>query len=72
MYQEFGTTLKENEPNILFSAARSYVVKCAGIVFDSEIQNLSLSFEIKRIVKDFIAKGTLELFYNSKVKEVLE
>jgi hypothetical protein len=36
MYQDFGTTLKENEPNILFSAARSYIAKCAGLFLESE------------------------------------
>ena len=36
MYSDFGTTLRENEPNILFSAARSFVQKSAGILAKSE------------------------------------
>lgn len=31
MYTDFGTSLKESEPNILFSAARSFVTKTAGL-----------------------------------------
>ena len=36
MYSDFGTTLRENEPNILFSAARSFIEKSAGILAKSE------------------------------------
>jgi len=71
MYQEFGTTLKENEPNILFSAARSYVVKCASLFLHSELQHLSVRFEIRRVAKEFLSKS-LDLYTNAKVKEVLK
>jgi len=33
MYTDFGTQLKESDPNILFSAARSFVTKSAGLWF---------------------------------------
>jgi hypothetical protein len=72
MYADFGTTLKDNEPNILFSAARSYVAKTAGLCLDSELSNLSLPFEIKRILKESITKGPIEIYTNKKVKEVLK
>lgn len=36
MYSDFGTTLRENEPNILFSAARSFISKSAGLLVKSE------------------------------------
>ena len=41
MYSDFGTTLRENEPNILFSAARSFVQKSAGLLVKSEYANLN-------------------------------
>lgn len=72
MYQDFGTTLKENEPNILFSAARSYIMKCAGLFLESEQANLPLHFEVRRIAKDFVAKGTVDIYTNAKVKELLK
>lgn len=72
MYQEFGTTIKENEPNILFSAARSYISKSAGLFLASELPNLSMPIEIRRITKDFVAKGTVDLFQSPRVKEILK
>ena len=56
----------------MFSAARSYIAKCAGLFLESEQANLPISFEIKRIVKDFVAKGTVDIFANPKVKELLK
>ena len=40
MYSDFGTTLRENEPNIMFSAARSFIHKSAGLLVKSEHTNL--------------------------------
>lgn len=57
MYQDFGTTLRENEPNILFSAARSLISKSAGLFVPSERSNILLPLEIKRIVKDSISRN---------------
>jgi hypothetical protein len=71
LYQEFGSSLKENEPNILFTAARSFLVKSGGLFFSSEIQNLSNPLEIKRIAKEFAAKGVVDLFADPKLKEML-
>lgn len=39
-YMDFGTSYKENDPCILYSAARSYLKKCGGLCLASEIQNL--------------------------------
>jgi hypothetical protein len=71
MYQDFGTTLRENEPNILFSAARSFISKSAGLFVPSERGNLSQPLEIKRIVKDSVSRNQIDVYTNSKVKEVL-
>ena len=40
-YVDFGTTIRENEPNILFSATRSYLVKTLGLCLGSEVQNIN-------------------------------
>lgn len=72
MYSDFGTTLRENEPNILFSAARSFVQKSAGILAKSEQQNLDKPLEIKRIAKETLNKGNLDVFTNSKIQEILK
>lgn len=71
MYSDFGTSLRQNEPNILFSAARSFVQKSAGILVGSEQNNLSKPLEIKRIAKDTLNRGSLDIFANPKIKEVL-
>ena len=72
MYLDFGTNLKVTEPNILFAAARSLILKSAGTCLPSECSNLALPLEIKRIVNRFSAKNIkLSIFDNPKVKEVL-
>lgn len=73
MYAGFGTSIKENEPNILFSAARSLVSKSAGLCLPSELTSLALPREIKRIVHDQLVKNNQEnIFANKKVKEILQ
>lgn len=72
MYSDFGTTLRENEPNIIFSAARSFVQKSAGILVKSEFHNLDQALEIKRIAKETMTRGHVDVFTNPKVKEVLK
>lgn len=67
MYSDFGTTLRENEPNILFSAARSFVQKSAGILVKSEFHNLDQALEIKRIAKETMTRGNVDVFTNAKV-----
>jgi len=67
MYSDFGTTLRENEPNILFSAARSFVQKSAGLLVKSEYVNLDQPLETKRIAKETINRGNIDVFSNSKV-----
>ena len=57
MYSGFGTSIKENEPNILFSAARSLVTKSAGLAVPSELTCLALPREIKRIVTEQLTKN---------------
>jgi len=72
MYTDFGTHLKESEPNILFSAARSFVTKTAGLCFKSEHENLSLPLEIKRIAREMLNKSNVDIYSNSKVHEILD
>ena len=73
MYAGFGTSIKENEPNILFSAARSLVSKSAGLCLPSELTSLALPREIKRIVHDQLVKNNqFNIFTNKKVKEILQ
>lgn len=72
MYSDFGTTLRENEPNILFSAARSFVQKSAGILAKSEQHHLASPLEIKRIAKETLNKGYIDIYTNSKVAELLK
>ena len=71
MYQDFGTTLRENEPNILFSAARSFIAKSAGLFVPSERANIAQPLEIKQIVKDSVSRSQIDIYTNSKVREVL-
>lgn len=37
----FGTSIKECDPNIFYSAARSYIIKTFGLCVPSEIENLN-------------------------------
>ena len=71
MYMGFGTSVKYNDPNVLFSAARSLVTKSAGLLVASELPNLSMPREIRRIVQDVLNKGRIQLFTNKKIKEIL-
>jgi len=52
MYTDFGTYLKESDPNIFFSAARSFVNKTVGLCSRSEQNNLEDKLEIKRIARE--------------------
>ena len=45
-YVDFGTSYKENDPCILYSAARSYLKKCGGLCLASEIENLDSPEEV--------------------------
>jgi len=50
-YVDFGTSYKDNDPCILYSAARSYIKKSGGLLFENEIGNLDNPDEVKRILK---------------------
>ena len=63
--------MRENEPNILFSAARSFIAKSAGLFVPSERTNIAQPLEIKRIVKDSVSRSQIDIYTNSKVREVL-
>ncbi len=73
MYAGFGSSIKNNEPNILFAAARSLVSKSAGLCLPSELTSLALPREIKRIVHDQLVKNNqFNVFTNRKVKEIMQ
>ena len=51
-YVDFGTSYKEGDPCILYSAARSYIKKCGGLCLENEIQHLDSPEEVMRILKE--------------------
>ena len=71
MYMDFGTTLRESEPNIFFAAARSFIDKTAGLCLPSEFSNLQLPLEIKRIIRETMNRGQVDIYTNPKVREIL-
>lgn len=72
MFTDFGTTLKVQDPNIFFSAARSYIAKTAGLCVPSESLNIRMPLEIKRIIKENLNKQSIDIYTNPKVHEVLD
>ena len=46
LYLDFGTSHKDCDPCILYSAARSFLKKCGGLCLASEIQYLDSTEEI--------------------------
>lgn len=71
-YVDFGTKIKENEPNILYSATRSFISKTNGLILPSELETLSLPNEIEKRLKEQPFKHEGELFTHPKVKEIWE
>jgi hypothetical protein len=41
MYVDFGTTIKENDPNIFYSVAKSFISKTAGLCLASELESVN-------------------------------
>ena len=39
-FVDFGTSYQEGDPCILYSAARSYIKKCGGLLMENEIGSL--------------------------------
>jgi hypothetical protein len=70
-YTEFGTTVKENEPNIFYSAARSFLTKTASLFVASELESLNSATEVEKKLKESSHKNEIDLFKNPKMKEVL-
>ena len=70
-YVDFGTSYKEGDPNILYSAAKSYVKKCGGLLLANQIQYLDNPEEVSRILKETVQKNSIELFENAKIKQIL-
>ena len=52
MYIDFGCSYKENDPCILYSAARSYLKKSGGILLHSELKFVDEPEEVQRILKE--------------------
>lgn len=51
-YVDFGTSYKESDPCILYSAAKAFIKKCGGLCLASEIENLHDPEEVERILRD--------------------
>ena len=47
------------------------MMKGAGLLVASELANLSLPREIRRIVQELLNKGRIQIFMNKKIKEIL-
>lgn len=57
-YQDFGTTLKEKDANILFSACRSFLNKTAGgLCLANELEIVNNYAELERRIKEFMQKS---------------
>ena len=64
LYKDFGSTIKECDPNIFYTAARSYIVKSFGMFLPSELESLNSSSEIEKKIKEFNFKNEIEVFSN--------
>jgi hypothetical protein len=51
-YIDFGTTVKEADPNIFYSAARSYLQKTGGLCLASELEVLNSTSEVEKRLKE--------------------
>ena len=68
-YSDFGTSYKENDPCILYSAARSYLKKSGGLLLTSEIKHLDNPEKIQKILKETCSRtNQIEVFENQKIK----
>lgn len=70
-YLDFGTTVKESDPNILYSAARSYLAKSGGLCLASELEVVNSHSEVEKRLKDHSQKNDIDIFTHPKIKEIL-
>jgi hypothetical protein len=70
-YIGFGTSVKETDPNILYSVARSFYQKTGGLCLASELEALTIPTEIEKRLKEFNQKTEIDVFTHPKVKEIL-
>ena len=70
-YVDFGTSYKESDPCIFYSACRSYIKKCAGLCFGSNISILDQEEEVLKIIKETCQRTSIEIFDNDKVKSMM-
>ena len=61
-YTDFGCSYKENDPCILYSAARSYLKKSGGILLESEISFVDDPEAVQRILKESCQRTQIEVF----------
>jgi hypothetical protein len=67
LFLDFGATFKESDPCILYTAARGYLKKCAGLCMQYEIPYLHNPTDILKIVKDQYSRNTIEIFENNTI-----
>jgi hypothetical protein len=51
-YNDFGCSYKENDPCILYSAARSFLKKSGGLFLESEIDRIDDPEHVQRVLKE--------------------
>ena len=70
-YVDFGTSYKEGDPCILYSAARSFIKKSGGLLCENEIGSLDNPDDVLMILKDQCQRNNLDLYTNPKIKQIL-
>jgi hypothetical protein len=71
LYKDFGSILKDTDPNILYTVSRSFIVKTFGLCMPSEIETLTSVSEIEKRIKEFSLKNEVDVFTNGKCREVM-
>lgn len=59
-YTDFGSTLKDSDYSIAYTAVKSYLNKTACLCVASELESLSNYSEVDKKLKDFSTKNTNE------------
>ncbi len=73
-YVDFGSTYRENDGNIIYTAVRSYLNKTAGgLCLASELETLATPSELEKKLKEFTAKASneYEWLHGKKQQEIL-
>jgi hypothetical protein len=58
-YVDFGTSYKEGDPCILYSAAKSYLKKCGGLCLETEIHYLDNPELVQKTLKETCSRNNI-------------